>query len=187
MSNPRLASRYAKSILDLAIEQNQQDAVLGDMQLLVNICRQNRDFEVMLESPVIKGDKKGHVMKAVLGDRISALSNSFITLLLNKGREGNLPEIASAYVSQYKEMKRIKTVKLISAAPLNDAVKAQIRQKLKSALPDYQLELEESIDPSLIGGYVLDLGDKVVDASIRRDLNDVKKQFMENLYIQKYS
>jgi F-type H+-transporting ATPase subunit delta len=154
-----------------------------DVQLLSAVCQQSRDFVGMLRSPIIKGDKKQTIINAVLGDRLGVLSKAFINLLVNKGREGNLPEIAEAFVSQYKEMKNIKTVKLSSAMPLSDSVKQAIRSKVEAGLPGAQIELKEEIRPELIGGFVLQVGDTLVDASIRRDLHDVKAQFLKNIYV----
>jgi F-type H+-transporting ATPase subunit delta len=182
MPNPRLATRYAKSLLDLAIEQNSVDATLQDMQLLDSVCRQSREFVVMLRSPIIKADKKQHVVEALVSGKAHPLTSAFIKLLVNKGREGNLPEIASAFIAQYKTMKNIKTAKLSSAVPMSDKVKELIRGNILAAMPGVQLELKEEIRPELIGGFVLQIDDKLVDASVRRDLNDVKAQFLKNMY-----
>lgn len=183
MHNPRLAGRYAKSLLDIANEQNQLDPVLADMKLLQQLCRQNRDFEMLLRSPIVKPDKKQSILEAILGSRISQLSSAFMKLLVSKGREANLPEIATAFIAAYKEQKRIKTLHITAAAPMNDEVKEAILRKVAESMPGFELEMEESVNPDLIGGYVLELDSKMVDASIRRDLNDVRKQFSENLFI----
>lgn len=184
MQNPRLAGRYAKSLLDLSIEQGGLEATLNDMQLVDSTCRQSREFTVVLRSPVIKADKKEAIINAVLGSSLSPLTKGFISLLVGKGREANLPEIASAFIAQYKAMKGIRPVKLTTAAPVDDRVKESIRQKVAASMPGQTVELESKVDPSLIGGFVLEVGDKLIDVSIRRDLHDVKKQFLENLYVQ---
>lgn len=183
MQNPRLASRYAKSLLDLAVEQNSLDATLADVQLLDAVSRQSRDFANVLRSPIINGDKKQSIINAVIGDRIAPLTKAFITLLVDKGREANLPEIAGSFIAQYKDMKNIRTVKLTTATPLNDNVKQAIKNKVLASMENSQVEMHEEINPDLIGGFVLEVGDKLFDASIRRDLNDVKSQFLKNIYV----
>lgn len=183
MHNPRLAGRYAKSLLDIANEQNQLEPVLKDMQLLQQLCRQNRDFELLLLSPVVKPDKKQAILDAILGGRISPISAAFMKLLVDKGREGNLPEIANAFIAAYKAQKKIKTLRITAAAPMSDAVKQGILNKVAGAMNGFTFEMEESVNPDLIGGYVLELDSMMVDASIRRDLNDVRKQFSDNLYV----
>jgi len=183
MQNPRLAARYAKSLLDLAVEQNQLDATLNDIKLLDQISAQSRDFAGVLRSPVIKADKKQAIIDAVLGNKLSPLTKAFVTLLVGKGREANLPEIAKAFIGQYKEMKSIKTVRLTTATPVSDAVKQKIMRRAMGTLNGNQVELVESVDPSIIGGFVLEMDDKLFDASVRRDLNDIRAQFTKNIYV----
>lgn len=185
MQNPRLASRYAKSLLDLAVEQNKLDTTLADMKLLEAICQQNREFAAMLRSPVIKGDKKQAILNAVLTGKMSELTNAFITLLVNKGREGNLQEIAGEFTTQYNNLKNIRTVKLTTAAPVSDVVKDSIKAKVAASLNSSAVEMKTAVNPDLIGGFVLEVEDKMFDASIRRDLNDIKAQFLDNIYVSK--
>ncbi|MBL7719766.1 MAG: ATP synthase F1 subunit delta [Flavipsychrobacter sp.] len=185
MQNPRLASRYAKSLLDLAVEQNKLDATLTDMKLLEAICKQNRDFAAMLRSPIIKADKKQAILKAVLDGKLSDLANAFINLLVSKGRESNLQEMAGEFVAQYNKMKDIRTVKLTTAAPVSDVVKEAIKAKVAKSLNSASVEMKTAVNPDLIGGFVLEVEDKMFDASIRRDLNDIKSQFLDNIYVSK--
>lgn len=183
MQNPRLAARYAKSLLDLAIEQNGLEATLKDIELLNEVCRQSRDFAGMLRSPIIKADKKSAIIEAVIGSRLQPMTRAFINLLVGKGREANLPEIASSFIAQYKEMKNIRTVKITTATPINDRVKQALQAKAATSMPGAQIEVETKVNPDIIGGFVLEVGNSVVDASVRRDLNDIKKQFTQNMYV----
>ncbi len=183
MQNPRLAARYAKSLLDLAVEQNQLEATLADVKLLDQVSSQSRDFANVLRSPVIKADKKHLIIEAVLGNHLSTLTKAFVALLVNKGREANLPEISRAFIAQYKEMKNIRTIRLTTAVPVNDAVKQKILQRATATLDNNQVELIETVNPDILGGFVLEMGDKLFDASIRKDLNDVKAQFLKNIYV----
>lgn len=182
MQNPRLASRYAKSILDLAVEKDSLEAVLKDMQALHAICNASADFRLMLESPVIKGDKKLSILMAVLqSQKLNAITNGFISLLVNKGREIYLPEIAKAFIGQYNELKNIRTVKLTTATPVNDTVKNNILSKVSADLSG-KVNLETSIDESLIGGFVLEMGDRLFDASVKKKLNDVRARILDHSY-----
>ncbi len=183
MQNPRLAYRYAKSLMDLAQEQNNLEPVVQDMQLLHATVESSPELAQLLRSPIVKADKKNAILQAIFGNRIGKLSQAFVQLLTSKGREGFLPEIAAAFIAQYKEMKRIRTAKLITAAPANDALKQAVKAKAEASLPGYTVELEEKVDPSIIGGFILEMGDRSVDASVRRDLAEVRKQFRDNLYI----
>lgn len=183
MQNPRLASRYAKSLLDLAVEQNQLDATLADVQQIDSVCQQSREFTNMLRSPIITADKKKAVINAVFGNNLAPLSKAFITLIADKGRESALPEITESFIKQYRELKNIRTVRLVTAAPVNDSFKESVRAKIVSSLEGATIEIKEEVNPDLIGGFVLEMDDKLFDASIRRDLNDVRKQFLKNFYV----
>jgi len=185
MRNPRLANRYAKSLIDIAQEQDAMDAVLADMERIGSACKVSRDFALMLRSPLINGDKKISVMHAVFGEgTFHRITEAFINLLMAKGREVFLEEITSAYIAQYKDAKSINTVRLTTAVPLTEAVQKQITDKIMSTL-DGKLDLHATVDPDILGGFILEIKDKSFDASIRRDLNDIKKQFDHNLFVAK--
>lgn len=183
MSNPRLAGRYAKSLLDFAVEQNQLEKVYQDIKLLQGLCRTNPDFVNMLMSPVIKSDKKEKIVEAVITGKVSDMTVAFFKLLINKAREYSLPEIISAFLEQYNELNNIHTIKLSTAVPVSDTLKEAIVNKIKSETPYQKIELETLVKDELIGGFTLEMGGTLVDASIVRDLNDVKKQFLNNEYI----
>lgn len=186
MQNPRLATRYAKSLLDLAVEQNKLAATLTDMQLLDAICNQSREFTNVLRSPVIQADKKHAIIDAVLTGRLTTdLTKAFIALLINKGRESNLPEIATAFMEQYRVMNNIRTVKLTTAYPVSDVVRDAIKAKVARSINNSAIEMKTAVNPDLIGGFVLEMEDKMFDASIRRDLNDIRSQFLDNIYVSK--
>lgn len=185
MNNPRLAGRYAKSLLDLAVEQNNLEAVYEDMKLLKSICKNNPDFTAVLTSPVIGPGKKEKILDAITTGRVSALTIAFIKLLINKVREGNLPEIANSFIEQYNKLKNIFQVKLTTAVEMSSDLHEAIVSKIRSNTTVQNIELETAVDDELIGGFKLELGDRLVDATILRDLNDVRKQFKSNEYIQK--
>ncbi|HEY4109989.1 ATP synthase F1 subunit delta [Puia sp.] len=183
--NPRLAARYAKSILDLSLERGQLEDVYKDMLLLKQTCRDSKELVNLLRSPVIKSDKKGKILDAIFTGKISPLTSAFITLLLNKDREGHLPEIAQAFVEQYKTHKGIATVKLTTAVPVSDDVRQVILQKLKTERNLQQVELDTEVRPELIGGFILEIGDERMDDSVAFELNNIRKQFQNNDFIYK--
>lgn len=185
MPNPRLAFRYAKSVLDLAIEKGKLEQVYADMELLQQICKGNPDFVNLLKSPVVKSDTKKKIVEAVTNGKISEITAAFNALLISKGRESNLPEITTAFISQYKEHKDIHPVKLTTAVPLTDEVRRVIADQVRKASGYDNIELEEKVDQDIIGGFVLQVGDKLVDASIAYDLKTIARQFENNDFIYK--
>jgi F-type H+-transporting ATPase subunit delta len=185
MLNPRLAGRYAKSLKDLAIETGQLEAVYADMQYLQAVCKSNPDFVVLMRSPVIKGDQKNKILDAVTTGKVSELTAKFNSLLVNKGRENTLPEIATAFIQQYKALKGIFPVKLTTAVPVSEELKQSIVNQLQSSTPMKNVELESVVKEEIIGGFVLEAGDNLIDASIAYDLREVRKQFLNNDFVYK--
>lgn len=185
MQNPRLAGRYAKSIIDLAVEKDQLDIVYNDMLFLQAVCKSSREFVTLLKSPIIKGDKKQQVLEAITKGKVSVLTASFNDLMVKKGRESSLPEIVTAFIDMYNDIKGIHKVKLTTAQPVSEALKKSIVTKFADTTTIQHIELEAVVDDRLIGGFVLEFDNNLVDASILRDLKDVKKQFQDNSYIQK--
>lgn len=183
MPNPRLAARYAKSLTDLAVETGQLDAVFKDMNLLEDTCEKSRELVGFLKSPVINADKKEKIFTSIFGEGLSELTRKFVVLLIKKGREGFLPEIAKAAIRQYRKIKNIRQVKITTAVALSDEMKSTLISKIKSEIPDQQISLETKVKENLIGGFILETENTVFDASIARDLKDIKKQFSKNIYV----
>jgi F-type H+-transporting ATPase subunit delta len=185
MNNPRLAARYAKSLLDLAVEKGELATVIQDMKYLDAISKSNPDFVAILKSPVITSDKKEKIIESVTKNNISAISSLFIRLLIRKTRETNLPEIAVAFIKQYNTLKGIRQVKITTAVPISEQLQKDIADRVATDPRIESIELEAKVDESLIGGFTLQMDDILVDASISRDLSDVKKQFMSNEYLHR--
>lgn len=185
MPNPRLANRYAKSLLDLSLEKGQLEKVFADMQWLQAVCKSSREFINLLRSPVIKGDKKIKILDIVTDGNISDLTAAFNRLLVRKTRESHLPEIITAFISQYKRHKNIHTVKLTTATPVSENLKNEIMEHIRDNSDMKNIELETSVDENLIGGFVLQAGDKLVDGSIAYDLKTIARQFENNDFIYK--
>ena len=186
MSVIRIATRYAKSLIELAIEQNKLEAVYADTNSLKSATA-NREFYVFLKSPIVHADKKMAVLDALFKDRMDTLTMAYLRLLVNKGREMYLPEIAAEFVNQYKTLKGITTVRVTSATPLSETVLEDLRKKLlASGITTPTLKLEVHVKPDLIGGFILDFDNKRYDASIANKLAELKSDFMKNQYIREF-
>ncbi len=185
MSNARLAGRYAKSLLGLAQEQSQLEVVYADMKYIQAVCNASSEFVNLLRSPIINADQKNSIINSVTKDKVSVLTNSFTVLLVKKGRERDLPEMATAFIEQYNELKGIHQVTLTTAVEVGAELKKSIEDKVKAETKFATVELTTKTDDALIGGFVLEFNNNLVDASIARDLRDIKKQFLSNEYIGK--
>lgn len=182
MSTYRIASRYAKSLIDLAIEQGKLDRVLEDITMFANATK-NRDLDLLLKSPIVKPDKKEKVLDAIFKDKIDPLTHSFIHIILRKGREAELSEIAQEFINQYRVIQGISIVNIVSAEPLTNETLESIRKKLvDSNLTHGNIQFTTSVDKNLIGGFVISFEDKLYDASVKHQLDELRKQFSTRDY-----
>ena len=174
MKSTKVASRYAKSLLEIALEQKNVDSVLGDMKFLMQTNIETPDFGMLISSPIISGDKKIDIFAKIF-DQFEPVSKNFVKMIIQNGREEFLPEIAKSFEAQVKEFKGIVPITITSAAKLDDASKSKIVAKVQEAVKG-TLEIEEKIDASLIGGFVVRMGDMQIDASIANQINNLKQR-----------
>src|SRR5690242_8232796 len=184
MQNPRVASRYAKSLIDLAVQLQQLEPVHQDMLLMQSVCRENPDFVNLLRSPIVNTDKKEKIFDAIFGGKVNTVTAQFSKLLIRKGRENFLPEVIRAFISRYQQIKNITKVKITAAVPMDDKLKQEIIGKIRTSSPLENIQLETAVNEDLIGGFVLEMENMLFDASIRHDLEDIKKQFNSNIYVR---
>jgi F-type H+-transporting ATPase subunit delta len=180
-----VGTRYAKSLMGLALEKGQLENVYTDMCIMHSVCTSNDDFVNMLESPLIKTDKKQAIIREIFDGKINELTMRFMMLMADKKREGYLDDIAKSFVEQYKVYKNIVTVLITSASPLSSEAKQKLLALVQETVKG-KVELEEKVDTSLIGGFKIKVGDNQVDASVQRKLNDLKKDFATNPFVKEY-
>ncbi len=185
MANLKLAGRYAKSLIDLAIEKKQLEVVYADAQYF-NAVATDRDFVVFMRSPIISAEKKIGVFEAIFKNKVSDTTQSFFRLIIVKGRESFLNEMMGEVINQYNHLKGITAVKLTSAVSLDAATVQQIKKNIEQTTALKNIELSTAVKENLIGGFVLAYDDKLFDASIAHDLKEVKKQFLNNEFVKKY-
>ncbi len=183
MQNPRLAARYAKSLMDIAIEQGKLDALYADMQGIHQMCQSSSELVSMLKSPIVNADLKNKTMKALLETKVDGVTMSFIKLIITKGREFFLPEIVTSFIALYKKHNKINEVLLTTAEPMDEAIKSALLSKIQQQFQGMTIDLTTVVNEKLIGGFLLESNNTLFDASILRDLNDIKKQFLKNEYV----
>jgi F-type H+-transporting ATPase subunit delta len=171
MADSRVASRYVKSLLGLAEEQKALEQVHTDMQLFASVCSSSREFVNMLRSPIIKHEKKRDILEAIFKSKVHKLTMAIIDMLTKKNREPLLPAIALEFHNAYNHYKGIEKASVTTTVALGS---------------NKQVELVQKIDKSLIGGFILNVGDRQIDASIKSKLKTLKTKFSENPYIKEF-
>lgn len=178
MAIATVAGRYAKSLLDLAKEQGIADTMYTDMKFVKQTLAQNRQLALILKNPIVRAEKKNTVMKAVFASRLNKLTMSFFQIIANKNREAIIDAVAEQFVIQYESMKGVERATIITTMPLTDTLREQFRAIVMKNTNGKSVELDEKIDPKLIGGYILRVGDQQIDGSIRSQLNEIRLQFL---------
>ena len=179
MANSTIAFRYAKSLMDLASDSKKLDEVYADMTKLLKYCQKVNDFRLLLQSPLIKTDKKISTFKILLKGEVGEITDKFMALLAKNKRESYLEKIAEEFIDQYKTKMRISTVLITSATKIDDVTKKKVIAILTAHLKT-TIELVEKIDPKIIGGFVLTVGSRQADMSVLRQLKQLNKNFNQS-------
>ncbi len=180
----KLGNRYAKSILRLSEERNEVELVHKDFDLIEATCNSNPDFLSMLRSPLISSEKKQRILNMVFKGRLSEMTQHLIEIIVRKKRERYLYDIAVSYGELYDKSHNITRGVLTSASPLSDAQRKTILEMVEKQMST-SFKMEEKVDPELIGGFSLKVGDLLFDGSIATRLRDLKKEFLNNPYVKK--
>lgn len=182
MSVIRIASRYAKSLLDLAIEKGILERVVEDIKGL-QATATDREMLLMLKSPIINTTKKKQIFEALFNGKFDEMTMTFLNIVLTKKREMHLPEIADEFIAQYQKHKELSKVKVISAVQLNESALSKIKEKLvASSVTEKNVAIETSVDPSLMGGFIVQIGDKQYNASVAHKLELLRKELTSGTY-----
>jgi F-type H+-transporting ATPase subunit delta len=181
-SSPAL--RYARAILNLAKETGVEEAVNLDMQFIVNTIDENEDLQTMLKSPVIKASAKRKALNAIFGDKVNAISLGLFHLLEDNKRMVMLRNIAAHYTIIFDYLKSKDIAKVTTAFPMTKDLEEKILEKVMS-LTGNKTSLENIIDPSILGGFILRVGDMQYDASISNNFNELRKEFDNSQFIPK--
>jgi F-type H+-transporting ATPase subunit delta len=184
MEGTRAAARYAKSFLDLALEQGTLEKSYADMKYVVDVAKGNHEFLSFLRSPIIKTDKKQAVLKEVFNGKLNKVTDSYIQLITAKKREMYLLEIAEEFINQYNAKKQILKAVVTTANGIDDATRKKVLDLVKGTSQS-EVVLEEKINKDIIGGFIIRVGDKQIDASIARKLEDLKREFKEGSFVKK--
>jgi F-type H+-transporting ATPase subunit delta len=185
MSIYRIASRYAKSILDLSLEKGVLEQVLLDMNRLESIGKVNSEFSSVIKSPVIPSEKKLKVLKALFPNG-NTLTMTFFEIITRKEREGYLLDIAKEFQNQYNEYKNIQVAEVITTYPLDEVQRNKFKNVVREISGKELVDLKEKVDEDIIGGFVLRVGDRQLDESIKSKLNSLQLMFSQNLYEKQF-
>lgn len=178
MANHRLSSRYANSILQLAKEGNILTDVFTDMQLIKNTITNSKELQLMLKSPIVPSKNKTAVLNKIFDGNVKDVTSKFLKLLISKGRESFLQEISTEFIVAYNKMHKIADVTLVTATPATEKIVTEVTNLLTKTGAYSKVSIKQVIDPSIIGGFVLKMDDQLLDNSIQRKLQVIRKELV---------
>jgi len=142
MEGTRVAARYAKSFIDLTMEQGLLEQAYADMKLVAAVSAENPELISLLKSPIIKTDKKQAVLKEIFGTKINKVTSAYLQLITGRRRETYLPQVAEEFINQYKEKKKILTAVIITANGIDDNIRQRVMDLVKDS-GNKEVELKE--------------------------------------------
>jgi F-type H+-transporting ATPase subunit delta len=182
MRSVKIANRYAKSLLLLAKEHSLVEEIAGDMKLLVSVGAENRDFQILLKSPVVKKDKKISILDALFAADFQKITMMFLHLITRKNREGVMLEIAESFLRQYREMKGIKDAVVTTATMLSDLQRQTVESRLKIWAKG-DVNITYNVNPDIIAGIVVRMEDVEYNGSVASKLLALRQDFSKNPFI----
>lgn len=178
MKGTRAAIRYAKAILDLAKDQNSAAAVNDDMKLIINAIADNKELKSLLNSPVVKAEQKTAVLKEVFANT-NAITTGLVNVLADNKRLTLLETVATEFTALYDASQGFQKAHVTTAVALTDAMNTKVLAKVKE-LTGKEALIENTIDESILGGFILRVGDLQYNASIANNFNKLKRTFSQN-------
>jgi F-type H+-transporting ATPase subunit delta len=178
MAGTRAAIRYAKAVLDLAKDQNTVEAVNNDMMLIADTVAKSKELSDMLLSPVLPSEVKKSALLEVFKDS-NIITTGLIDTLISNKRINILSEVASTYNQLYNQLRGSEIATVTTAISLSNDLKSKVLTKAKE-LTGKDVELKNIVDQSIIGGFILRIGDLQYNASIANQLNKLKREFILN-------
>ncbi|MCE5345978.1 MAG: ATP synthase F1 subunit delta [Bacteroidales bacterium] len=174
MNNSKISVRYSRALFQSALEKKILDKVNQDMIYISEICKIPETKE-LLKSPIINPSKKTEIFHKILGNNVEKITLSLIDLTVKNGRESHIPAIARVFIHETMEYRGITESFLTTAVKVDDKIKKQISDLISKVFKT-KVELEETIDKEIIGGFILRVDDQYIDASVRNKLRKIKKE-----------
>jgi len=180
MSELTVATRYAKALIDLAQEQKALEKVKDDMALFVQTLKASSELQAVLRNPIIPHSKKKKILDALFEGKVSKVTILFFHIMVDKSRGEILYPAAIEFVNQYDVIKNIINASVVSAAPLSEENKKALTKEVEE-ITGGTVVMHTKVDPALIGGFVLTIGDRQIDTSVLASLNKIKKDFAQRV------
>ncbi len=174
MSAEKLSIRYAKSLFDDAIQKGSLDVVFTDLNTIQAAINSSNELKAMYKSPIIHASKKLTITEQIFGSKINTVTKHFLQLLISQGREAYIQQVFSSFFKLYNQQKGISEVTVITATELDSANEEKISTFIKKQSGVPNVKINKKVDPTILGGFIVNFGDKQYDNSVLNKLNKIK-------------
>ncbi len=176
MAHSRVAERYAKALLDLANDENKTEVVYDSVSLFKNTLEENPNLTMVMDNPTVGTEKKVAIFNEIFQKVLDPITFGFVQLVLKKRRESNFLAIADSFMHLYKQQQGITELQLTTAVPIDKALVEAIVSKIKEQQGLKKVDVQAVIDPSIIGGYIAEFDNQIIDQSIESNLKQIKRR-----------
>ncbi|MCM1153483.1 MAG: F0F1 ATP synthase subunit delta [Muribaculum sp.] len=180
MDNGLIPHRYAKALYKFALEHGNTAQVYEEMKTVIASFRSNPGLQKVLANPFVSRDDKAMLLKSAAGDKVENDYLGFVKLILDMNREEYAQRMAYAYRDIYRKINKISQVKVTTAAPMEQKEIDRMLDLVKKSFPDSTLESSSEVDPDLIGGFVIDVDDSRMDASISNEIEQLRLKLLSS-------
>ncbi len=170
MRDRKVASRYAGALMTSALAEGNLVEVAQSYSGIVDVVQDNQDLRIFIDSPQVADQEKKDLLKSVFGEKIEKVLLHFLYLLIDKNRIGNFLDIGEEFAAMVEKHQGIVRAQVTTAVTLPDDLATRLTEKL-SAFTGARVILENKIDPAVIGGVCVTLGDKILDGTVRQNLD----------------
>ncbi|MDO8549979.1 MAG: ATP synthase F1 subunit delta [Ignavibacteria bacterium] len=178
MAETKVSTRYANSLLDLTLEKNSLDGISKDMELVYSAIRSSNELKNLLKNPVVKPEMKQSILSEIFKNKITDDSLNFINFIVDKNREDILSSIIEKFLELRDEKLGVIRVEVKTSFDFTDEQKEKLKKRLENIL-NKKAHLNFIIDKTIVGGFIAKVGDTVYDASIKHQLELLRKEFLQ--------
>lgn len=180
MSAEKVGKRYAKALFDEASKEGSLDLIYADLGVITATLKSSKELKAVFKSPIIQSHKKLTITAQIFSGKVNAITEKFLQLLVEHGREVFIQDVIAAFVKLYNESKGISEVTVTVASELDAASEQKIVDFIKATSGYPNVKINKKTDTAILGGFIVDFGGKLYDNSVRHKLNKIKKEISLN-------
>jgi len=175
-----ISVRYAKSLFLKAQEENILDEIMKDIRFVQSTFKEYPEILTMLNHPITYSAQKREIIQSLFQDKVNPITLDFLLLIVRNHRDSYFPSVFRNFIDYYNDEGGIKTVDLTTAVQIGDEEREDIKKYIIEVFKANKISFTEHVKPDIIGGFIIQIEDKLLDVSVRRQLNRIKQDLISN-------